>query len=421
MVNNLLSSFDDFILDLFNWTASGTNLFWAKIIAVLCIFLFAFACNKGVRYILFNFVSKFIKSTKTNWDDIFLNQKVLIYLSKLMAPIIIYYLIPTALDKGEFLYELLRRFSLIYIVYSCTWLVNGFLSATYIIYSTREKYRDRPLKGLLQTAQVILIIISAVVIISIFIGKSPLVLLTAMGASAAVMMLLFKDSIMGFVAGIQLAANDMVKVGDWVTMPKYGADGNIIEVTLTTVKVQNFDNTIITVPPYALVTESLQNWKGMAESGGRRVMRSVSIDQTSIKFCDSKMIEEFGKIDLLKDYIDNKQTEFNNYNEKNSIDSSVLVNGKRQTNLGVFRAYLDNYLKDLSAVNHEMTCMVRQLSPNEKGIPIQLYFFSAIKDWPLYEAVQADVFDHVLAIVPLFNLRVFQLPTGADFESLKKL
>ena len=210
----------------------------------------------------------------------------------------------------------------------------------------------------------------------------------------------------------------MLKVGDWITMPKYGANGYVIEVTLNTVKVRNFDNTITTIPPYLLVSDSFQNWRGMRESGGRRVKRSINIDMTSVRFCTPEMLEKYRKINLLKDYIDQTEEVVRVYNEENHIDNEVLVNGRRQTNLGVFRAYLTAYLKSLPVVNTELNCMVRHLQPTDHGLPVELYFFSNVKDWIPYEAVQADVFDHVLAIIPEFDLRVFQSPSGADFERL---
>ena len=237
-----------------------------------------------------------------------------------------------------------------------------------------------------------------------------------LGASAAILMLVFKDSIMGFVSGVQLSANDMLKVGDWIAMPKYGADGTVIEVTLNTVKVRNWDNTITTIPPYLLVSDSFQNWRGMRESGGRRVKRSINIDMNSVRFCTPEMLDKYRKIRLLKDYVEQTEAVIEEYNKKHHIDNSVLVNGRRQTNLGVFRAYLTAYLKSLPDVNKELTCMVRQLQSTDHGIPMELYFFCAIKDWVPYEGVQADVFDHVLAIIPEFDLQVFQSPSGRDFQ-----
>ena len=278
--------------------------------------------------------------------------------------------------------------------------------------------RDRPLKGLLQTLQVSLWSIGIIVVVAELLGKSPFSLLAGLGASAAILMLVFKDSIMGFVSGVQLSANDMLKVGDWITMPKYGADGIVIEVTLNTVKVRNFDNTITTIPPYLLVSDSFQNWRGMRESGGRRVKRSINIDMTSVRFCTPEMLEKYRKIQLLKDYIEQTEAVVEAYNKENGIDNEVLVNGRRQTNLGVFRAYLTAYLKSLPVVNTELNCMVRHLQPTDHGLPVELYFFSTIKDWIPYEGVQADVFDHVLAIIPEFDLRAFQSPSGSDLRRL---
>ena len=252
------------------------------------------------------------------------------------------------------------------------------------------------MKGLLQTAQVILFFIGGIVVISVLIDKSPMVLLTGLGASAAILMLVFKDSIMGFVSGIQLSANNMLKVGDWIAMPKYGADGTVIEVTLNTVKVRNWDNTITTIPPYLLVSDSFQNWRGMQESGGRRVKRSINIDMNSVRFCTPEMLAKYKKIQLLTDYVEQTEQVVKEYNKEHHIDNSILVNGRRQTNLGVFRAYLTNYLKSLPDVNKNLTCMVRYLQPTEQGIPVELYFFSAVKEWVPYEGIQADVFDHLL-------------------------
>ena len=261
-------------------------------------------------------------------------------------------------------------------------------------------------------------LVGGIVVVGELIGRDPLSLLAGLGASAAILMLVFKDSIMGFVSGVQLSANDMLKVGDWIEMPKYGANGTVIEVTLNTVKVRNWDNTITTIPPYLLVSDSFQNWRGMRESGGRRVKRSINIDMTSVRFCTPEMLAKYRKIQLLKDYVEQTEEVIEKYNVENGIDNSILVNGRRQTNLGVFRAYLTAYLKSLPDVNQELTCMVRQLQPTDRGIPIELYFFCALKDWVPYEGVQADVFDHVLAIIPEFDLQVFQSPSGRDFQRI---
>ena len=388
-----------------------------EFIAFALILLMAFAADAICRKVLLKVIARIVKQTKATWDDILFDHSVMVHLSRMVVPVIIYLCIPIAF-AGSAAMAFVQRLCLIFIIVTFLSFVNSFLKAAYTVYSEMESLRGRPLKGLLQTLQVLLWFIGGIVVVSILIGKSPLTLLAGLGASAAVLMLVFKDSIMGFVSGVQLSANDMLKVGDWITMPKYGANGYVIEVTLNTVKVRNFDNTITTIPPYLLVSDSFQNWRGMRESGGRRVKRSINIDMTSVRFCTPEMLEKYRKINLLKDYIDQTEEVVRIYNEENGIDNDILVNGRRQTNLGVFRAYLTAYLKSLPVVNTELNCMVRHLQPTDHGLPVELYFFSTVKDWIPYEAVQADVFDHVLAIIPEFGLRVFQSPSGADFERL---
>ena len=406
------------ILQSWGFNESWTDDLTSTIILVI-ILAIAFLGDAICKHVILTTVTRLVKKTKATWDDVVFDRKVMIYLSHLVAPIILYILLPLAISNAGLL-AFIQRICMIYIIAIFLKFISARLSALYHVYSEREQFRDRPLKGLLQTVQVILFFIGGIIIVSILIDKSPMVLLTGLGASAAVLMLVFKDSIMGFVSGIQLSANNMLKVGDWIEMPKYGADGTVIEVTLNTVKVRNWDNTITTIPPYALVSDSFQNWRGMQESGGRRIKRSIRIDMNSVKFCTPEMLAKYRKIRLLKDYIEETEKVVEEYNKEHGIDNSVLVNGRRQTNLGVFRAYLTNYLRSLPAVNQDLTCMVRQLQPTEQGIPLELYFFSSIKAWIPYEGVQADVFDHVLAIIPEFDLHVFQNPTGEDFRALSR-
>lgn len=388
-------------------------------IAFAIILILAFLADVICRNILLKVLIRLVKKTKATWDDIVFDRKVLIHLSRMVAPVIIYIFVPVAFaETGSSTLAFIQRICLIYIIITFLSFINSFLKAVYSVYSEKEHLRDRPLKGMLQTVQVTLWFIGAIIVVSILINKSPVSLLAGLGASAAILMLVFKDSIMGFVSGVQLSANNMLKVGDWIAMPKYGADGTVVEVTLNTVKVRNWDNTITTIPPYLLVSDSFQNWRGMQESGGRRIKRSINIDMNSVCFCTPEMLEKYRKIGLLRDYVEHTEKVIQEYNEEHHIDNSILVNGRRQTNLGVFRAYLTAYLRSLPAVNQELTCMVRQLQPTDHGIPMELYFFCAIKDWIPYEGVQADVFDHVLAIIPEFDLQVFQSPSGRDFQKL---
>jgi miniconductance mechanosensitive channel len=346
-------------------------------------------CHYGVV----NIISKVVKKTKATWDDILFDRKALNNLSHVVAPWLLYLLLPLVV-QSEGVLDFLKRMCMVYIVAVLLRFVNAFLSGLYTIYSDRDASKNRPLKGLLQTGQVVAFCISAIIIVSLVINRSPAVLLTGLGASAAVLMLVFKDSIMGFVSGIQLSLNDMLRVGDWITMPKYGADGNVIEVTLNTVKVRNWDNTITTIPPYALVSDSFQNWRGMSESDGRRVKRSVNIDMSRVRFCTKEQIERFRRMPLLTDYI-NRAT-------------ASEGEGGRLTNLGVFRMYLTLYINHHVGVNHSMISMVRQLQPTAMGIPLELYFFTKDKSWVPYENLQADVFDHLLAVIGEFDLQVFQ-------------
>lgn len=388
-----------------------------QFIAFLGVLLVAYLADAVCRKLLLRLVERLVKQTKATWDDVVFDRKVMVHLSRMVAPILIYILLPLAFsDAQSATLSLIMRFCMIFIIIMFLSFISSLLTAVYTVYSDREQFRDRPLKGLLQTVQVILYFIGGIIVVSILIDRSPAVLLTGLGASAAVLMLVFKDSIMGFVSGIQLSANKMLKVGDWITMPKYGADGDVIEVSLNTVKVRNFDKTITTIPPYALVSDSFQNWSGMEESGGRRIKRSINIDMNSVKFCTPEMLAKYRKVQLLASYVEETEKVIAEYNEEHGIDNSILVNGRRQTNLGVFRAYLTCYLKSHPGVNHNMTCMVRQLQPTDRGLPLELYFFAATTSWIPYENLQSDVFDHLLAIVSEFDLHVFQSPTGDDFR-----
>ncbi|MEL5893852.1 mechanosensitive ion channel domain-containing protein [Bacteroides sp. GD17] len=411
----ILKNIDEFLISL------GVSPSWAdrldQFIAFALILIVTFIADAVCRNILLKAVAHLVKQTKATWDDIVFDRKVMVHLSRMVAPIIIYIFIPIAFaETSQTTVGFIQRMCLIYLIITFLSFINSFLKAIYTVYSEKEQFRNRPLKGMLQTVQVVLWFVGAIIVVSILINKSPVSLLAGLGASAAILMLVFKDSIMGFVSGVQLSANDMLKVGDWIAMPKYGADGTVIEVTLNTVKVRNWDNTITTIPPYLLVSDSFQNWRGMQESGGRRVKRSINIDMTSVKFCTPEMLAKYRKILLLKDYVEKTEQVIKDYNEEHDIDNSILVNGRRQTNLGVFRAYLTAYLKSRPDINQGLTCMVRQLQPTDHGIPMELYFFSAIKEWVPYEGVQADVFDHVLAIIPEFDLQVFQSPSGRDFQ-----
>lgn len=389
---------------------------------LLIIILLALAVDYICRYILLGAFKKFAKKTTNQLDDLIIEKKIINKGMHIIPSILIFTMLPLAYPSpaDKEILVLLQKLCQIYIITVSLLFINSLLNLGVELFHRNDKFKDKPLKGFVQIVQVVLFSVGVILLISILINESPSTIFTGIGASAAILMLVFKDTILGFVAGIQLSANDMLRVDDWISMPKYGADGTVIEITLNTVKVKNFDNTISTIPPYALISESFQNWRGMRESPGRRIKRSINLDMNSVKFCTPEMLEKYRKISLLAGYIDDTENKLQTYNQANQIDNTILVNGRRQTNLGVFRAYLQRYLESLPEVNKEMICMVRHLQPTEKGIPMELYFFSSIKDWVIYETIQADVFDHVLAVIPEFDLQIFQELSGSDVRMFVK-
>jgi miniconductance mechanosensitive channel len=385
---------------------------------IIIIILLAYLSDLISRKIILSAISRIIKKTATNWDDILLEKKVFDRLSHLAPAFVLHYFIGYVLGDYVRLTAFLQGIITIYMIIISLWVVNLILVSFNEIYKTLPVAKNRPIKGYIQVIQIVLYSVAIILIISILRGKPATGLLASLGAMAAVLILIFKDTILGFVASIQLSANKMVQIGDWISMPEHNADGTIIEITLNTVKVQNWDRTISTIPTYALVSESFSNWRGMEESGGRRIKRHIAIDMQSVKFCTPEMLNRFKKIISLKEYIETKEKEIEKYNKENNIDESIVVNGRRMTNLGTFRKYLENYLRNHPMIHNDMTFLVRHLQPTEKGMPIEIYVFSKDQRWAYYESIQADIFDHILAVIPEFDLRVFQNPTGEDFKSL---
>ena len=398
--------------------SEGTASALLEIIEILLVFILAWLSYFAAKLLITRFVHILVKRSKTNWDDILAERKVFKRIAYLAPALLIYKMTPLVIPDLETTVSIIQGMVNIYITVVFIGIMLSLLNGVNDIYQTYEISRTRPIKGFIQVLQIIFIILGIIFVISILRNESPAALLLGLGTLSAVLMLVFKDPILGFVGGMQLTANNMVRIGDWISMPKYGADGNVIDITLTTVKVQNWDKTITTIPTYALVNDYFQNWRGMEESGGRRIMRSINIDMTSVKFCTPEMLEKFKKVQFVSKYVEKRNDEIEAYNKKFKIDNSVLVNGRRQTNLGIFRAYLKEYLRNKPEVDENMTFLVRQLQPTENGIPVQVYVFSRIQQWAKYEDVQSDIFDHILAVIPHFDLRVFQSPTGSDFKAL---
>ncbi len=385
------------------------------IIMLLFITIICVVANFITKKVVIRIITQIVKKTKFQWDNMLLDSKVFHKLSHIVPAIIIYYF-ASAFPNYQ---NVIEKGAMAYLIIMGLFVINSLLNAINDIYQTFEISKIKPVKGYIQVAKIIVVTFGVILVIANLMGKSPLLLLSGIGALSAVLMLVFKDSLLGLVAGIQLTANDMVRVGDWIEMTKYGADGDVIDISLNTVKVQNFDKTITTIPSYALISDSFKNWRGMQTSGGRRMKRSLFVDTTSISFCTEEMITIFKNIHYLSDYIINREREIAEYNTNNKINHTHPVNGRALTNIGVFRVYISNYLQSHPGINQEMTLLVRQLAPSENGLPIEIYAFTNDVKWAVYETVQADIFDHLFAVAPEFGIQLFQNPSGSDLKSLR--
>ena len=385
-------------------------------IVVLCLSWFTYKIAQGP---LNRSLERLSSITSLQWDNVLVEKHVFQRLLNFIPLILIYLLTSPILVGTELLQSSQTLINVLFLI-AAMLTIDALLNALLAIYGSSAISKEISITPFVQVLKLGLYFVSGILLLSLLLQKTPLYFLSGLGALTAVLLFVFKDILMGFVAGIQLIANKMVAPKDWIEMPKYGADGDVIEITLTTVKVQNFDNTITTIPTYALINESFKNWRNMNLSGGRRIKRYVNIDLSSIKFCDTEMLERFNKIQLISKNIRDRQAEIKDFNDKNNVDESTFVNGRRLTNIGVFRSYVEAYLMQHPKINNKMTFLIRQLSPRENGLPIEIYVFCKETNWNIYEAVQADIFDHILAVVPEFKLRVFQEPSGFDFQKLSK-
>ena len=388
----------------------------ARGVVIALIVVLSVLTNFLVKRPLLAVLSNLITRTETKWDDTFLEKKVLNQLAHLGPALVIYVMAPLALEGHEDPIRFTTAAVEIYMILVGILVINAFLNAVLDIYRTFDVAREIPIKGFVQVTKIVIYFVGGIFVVCIIMEKTPLFFLSGLGALTAILLLVFRDAILGFVAGIQLITNKMLSPGDWIEMPKYGADGDVLDVALTTVKVQNWDKTITTIPTYALISNSFKNWRGMQESGGRRIKRSVYIDVNTIKLCTEEMLGRFSKIQYISEYIERKKEEVIAYNTASHVDETSAVNGRRLSNIGTFRAYVIAYLKNHPMINQDMTFLVRQLAPTEHGLPLEIYVFCKDKVWANYEAIQADIFDHILAVVPEFDLRVFQHPTGSDFK-----
>ncbi len=382
----------------------------ALLVLIAGVLILAIAADWLIRRQLTRVSARIVSRTQGRWDDQLLEAGLFTRLAH-FAPAIVVYSFAGNFGPAQ---EWIERLTLVYMIAVTALVADSSLKAGLSIYQTTEGSRERPIQGWVQVANVLVYLIAAIVIVSLLLDREPWALLTGIGALSAVVLLVFRDSILGFVASIQLSSNDMVRRGDWIEMPSHGADGTVLEISLYTVKVQNWDMTICTIPTQALITDSFKNWRGMEESTGRRIKRAIHIDISTIRLCSEEMLERFEHFDLIGDYVRSKRQELADYNREQGVDDSQLVNGRRLTNVGTLRAYIEAYLRSHPKIHQGMTFLVRQLAPSSDGLPIEIYVFSSDQAWANYEAIQSDIFDHVLAVAPEFGLRIHQSPSGHE-------
>jgi miniconductance mechanosensitive channel len=400
--------------------AHETAIYLRLLILLTGTLLFASMVYFIAKKIVIHYIYKAFRKSPISWDDVLADHQVFNHVAHLLPAIIIRELTQSIFKDFEFLMPFVIKMTDAYLTIVGLLLVMAFLKVLEFGLSKKEAFQDKPLTSYFQLIRIILYITTGILVLSIILGKSPIYFLSAFGAMTAILMLVFKDTILGLVASVQMSSNDMVRVGDWVEMPNFNADGDVIAMNLNTVKVQNFDKTITTIPTYYFITNSFRNWRGMVESGGRRIKRSIYINSQTVKFVDPDKRESYKKIHFLKDFIEQRQKEIENHNKALGLDENVLINGRRMTNIGVFRFYLDAYLKNHPNIRQDMTIMVRQMPVGDDGIPMEIYCFTNTTSWLEYEAIQSDIFDHILASVRYFDLEVFQEPTGNDFVRAAK-
>jgi miniconductance mechanosensitive channel len=386
---------------------------------VLAIIFAAIIVDLIVKRLLLGVVRAFAKRSSSTWDDALVAHNVVGRLVQVLPALVVFVGVPFISGLPDSVVQLLRNVATGYMVLMLTLALTALLGAANTIYSATPVAKDRPLKGFVQLVQIVVWIFGGVMIVSAVLDRSPLLLLSGFGAMTAILLLVFKDTILSLVASVQLTAQDMVRVGDWIEMPQFGADGDVVDVQLHTVKVQNWDKTITTIPTHRLITDSFKNWRGMSETGARRIKRAIRVDVSSIRFQTQDEVDHFKRFALLKDYIEHKVTELADYNSGLETEVEAEVNSRRLTNLGTFRAYAFNYLKNHPKIHDGMTLLVRQLELGSEGMPIEIYCFTNTTVWAEYEGIQSDVFDHLLSIVPEFGLRLYQKPAGSDLVNLK--
>lgn len=384
------------------------NIFLVSILILFSVIVINFISKK----IIINFLEKLSKRSKTDFDNFLIANNIQIYLARLVPVFYIYWIIPFWLENFQTVLVYALLVLKIYFIFLLVSIIRNFLNATKDFFRTFDSLKGKPIESFVQVAMLLVWFTAIVLIFSIITGTQVSTFLTAMGALSAVIMLIFKDTILGFVASIQLSSNDLIRIGDWVTMKKFGADGDVIEINLNSVKIQNFDKTITTIPTYKLISDSFTNWRGMSDSDGRRIKRALLIKGSSIRFIKKEEVSKLKNIKLLSKYIAETETEIENHNFKLEVPLDDAINGRNLTNIGLFRKYIEEYLIANKLINTEMTVMCRQLSPTSQGVPLEIYAFISDKEWKSYENIVSDIFDHLLASLKTFDLELFELPSN---------
>ena len=412
-MHKLLDKIFNFLYPLFRDWGMNRNFasYISLVINIAVMLVLAYAIYYVAKFVLVTLTAVFAQRTKTKFDDYLIHNKTTKYTAYLIPFFFIYKAVPVILDKYEYWELLFGKIVGIYIVLISLWIIRTIFNALRDYLKQKPEYSDKPIDSFVQVIMIVLWIFGVAMIISTLFGIKKGELLTILGTLSAIIILIFRDTILGFVSSVQVAINDMVRIGDWITMDKFGADGDVIEINLTTVKVRNFDNTITTIPTYALSSDSFQNWRGMQKSDGRRIKRHVLIKSSSIRFLNNDDLNHMKGIQLITSYIETRQAEIEKYNEVWGIDKSLLLNGRNMTNLGMFRKYIMQYLLDHPGLNKNMHIMCRQLQSTAHGVPLEIYVFSSDKRWANYEYIMSDIFDHVMASVIYFDLEIFELPS----------
>lgn len=393
---------------------------WAPAVAGLVLLVIvAWIADVVAKRIMLSVITRIARRTETTWDDALIESKLFHRLAWLMPVLVVHYGVGLVPGLSDGVTNVIRNVATAWTALATAMVVAAALDAVNTIYETRPDSRERPIKGFLQLAQIGVYIIGGILIVAALIDRSPIVLLSGLGAMTAVLLIVFKDTLLSLAASIQLTSQKVIQVGDWLELPQYGADGDVIDVALYTITVQNWDKTITVIPTHRVMSDSFKNWRGMQEAGGRRIKRSIRIDMNSIRFLAPEEVERFKQFKLLVDYIAGKEDELARYNAAIGVDNDSPVNFRRLTNIGTLRAYIVNYLRHHPDIHEDMTLIVRQLQPGNDGLPIEIYCFTNDTNWVKYEGIQSDLFDHICAIVPEFGLRLFQQPSGADVLALR--